>query len=840
MRVLVSAGVRFRLLVIGIAGALLLIGATQLQNARVDVLPEFTPPYVEIQTEALGLSAEEVEELVTVPLEADLLHGVAFLSEIRSQSLPGLSSIVLIFEPGTDIFKARQVVAERMTQAHALPNVAKAPVMLQPLSSLNRFMVVGVRSDEKSLIEMSVLARWTVQPRLMGVPGVANVAIFGQRERQLQVLVDPQRMHDRGVTLDHLVATTGNALWFSPLTFLEASTPGTGGFIDTPQQRLGIQHILPIRSAEDLSQVAIEGDAGGPELRIGDVATVVEDHQPLIGDGLVGEGNGLLLVIEKFPDTNTLQVTRNVEAALEAMKPALPGITVDTTVFREATFIDASVGNVSLALLIGFLLIAVILGALLFDWRAALISLVTIPLSIFAAAIVLHLAHASINLITVAGLLIAIAVVIDDVVGLVDGVRQRLREPRPGDAERSKAEIVTDAVTEGRTAVVYATLIILVGLVPLLFISGMVSAFLPSMAVAYGVAVIASFVVSLTVAPAMAVLVLSADPGQRRESPVLRRVRAAYRTSLSGFLGRTRPAFVAGGVIVVTAVVAGLVLMPTADDSVLPTFRQRDLVVHWDGAPGISHPEMSRIVGRASAELRTVPGVRNVGAHVGRAILSDQRSNVDAAEIWVSMAPDADYDSTLAAIEATVAGYPGFDRSVITYATDRVGQVLGDADRDVSVRVYGQDLDVLQAKAEEIRAVMAEVPGITTPAAVNPIVEPTVEIEVDLDAAARYGLKAGDVRRAAASLLSGILVGNLFEEQKVFEVVVWGTPEHRTSLSSIGDLLIDSPIAGLVPPGRRSRHPGPPVPERDRPRGRDALRRRQGRHRGTGRRRGDR
>ena len=359
LRAIVGTSVRFRMLIIGIAGALLLIGATQVQSTRVDVLPEFTPPYVEVQTEALGLSAEEVEELVTVPLEADLLHGVAFLDEIRSESIPGLSSIVLIFEPGTDIFKARQVVAERLTQAHALPNVARAPVMLQPLSSLSRFMVIGMSSQEKSLIDMSVLARWTVRPRLMGVPGVANVSIFGQRERQLQVLVDPAKLDSNNVSLEHVVETAGNALWFSPLTFLEASTPGTGGFIDTPQQRLGIQHILPIQNAEDLAQVAIETEDGATPLKLGDVATVVEDHQQLIGDGLVNDGSGLILVIEKFPDVNTLDVTRGVEAAMAALQPGLPGIDVDTTLYREATFIDASLGNVSLAILIGFLLIAV-------------------------------------------------------------------------------------------------------------------------------------------------------------------------------------------------------------------------------------------------------------------------------------------------------------------------------------------------------------------------------------------------------------------------------------------------------------------------------------------------
>jgi Cu/Ag efflux pump CusA len=799
MRALVSTSVRFRLIAIGIAGVLLLVGATQLQTARVDVLPEFAPTTVEVQTEALGLSAEEVEELVTVPLEADLLHGVAFLEKIESKSLPGLSSIVMTFEPGTDVLKARQVVAERLTQSHALPNVAKAPVMLQPLSSLNRFMIVGLSSAEKSLIEMSVLARWNIQPRLMGVPGVANVAIFGQRERQLQVLVDPAQLRQRGVTLDHVVETAGNALWFSPLTFLEASTPGTGGFIDTPQQRLGIQHILPIRSAEDLAKVAIDRGPDAAPLALSDVATVVEDHQPLIGDGLVGAGSGLVLVIEKFPDVNTLDVTRNVEAALEAMKPGLPGIQVDTTIFREASFIDASIGNVSLALLVGFLLIALVFGLMLFDWRAALISLVTIPLAVIAAAVVLHLSGVSLNALSAVGIMIAVGVVVDDVVGLVHAVRRRLRASRPEDLEAGRPAVVTEAVLESRRPVVYATLIILVALVPLLFVDGVVSAFLPSLVRAYAVAVVASLVVSVTVAPALAVLLLSATPGEREDSPVLRRVRGAYGQAMDWFVSKARPIWVTAAVVVVAAVVvAGVAVAPANADGVVPTFRQRDLLIHWDGAPGISHPEMTRIVSRAAAELRTIPGVRNVGAHVGRAIMSDERSNVNTGEIWVSMDQNADYDRTHQAIQAAVDGYPGLARSVTTYPADRIAEVFGPAERDVTVRIYGQDLKTLETKAQAVRDAVANVSGIEDPSISTTVREPTVEIEVNLDKAAAVGLKAGDIRRAATSLLSGIQVGSLFEEQKVFEVVVWGTPEHRANVDSIRTLLIDTPNSGLV------------------------------------------
>jgi Cu/Ag efflux pump CusA len=290
MSALVGWSLRFRRIVVASAAAVIIFGIALLPTAPIDALPEFSPPYVEVQTEALGLSAEEVEQLITVPLEADLLNGVAWLQSIESQSVQGLSSVVLTFEPGTDPIRARQMVAERLTQAHALPNVSKPPVMLQPLSSSNRLMMMSLTSDEMSLIDMSVLARWTIRPRLMGVPGVANVSIWGQRERQLQVLVDPRQLQETGVTLDEVVETTGNALWVSSLTFLEASTPGTGGFIDTPNQRLSVQHLLPIDSAEDLANVTLTSDAG--RFRLSDVTTVVEDHQLLIGDAIVNDGTG--------------------------------------------------------------------------------------------------------------------------------------------------------------------------------------------------------------------------------------------------------------------------------------------------------------------------------------------------------------------------------------------------------------------------------------------------------------------------------------------------------------------------------------------------------------------
>src|SRR5512138_3797255 len=336
MRSVISTSLKYKFVAVALAVAVIAVGVGQLRSAPVDVLPEFSPPHVEIQTEALGLSAEEVEQLVTLGLEQDLLNGVPWLQSIYSESMPGMSSVVLVFEPGTNLIRARQMVAERLAQAFALPHVSKT---LTP-------------------IQMSVLARWTISPRLLGVPGVANVAIWGQRDRQLQVLTDPNRLIEKKVSLQQVLETTGNALWVSSLSFVEASTPGTGGFIDTANQRIGIRHLLPIVSPEGLAQVPIEGT----KLVLGDVATITEDHQPLIGDAISNEGTGLLMVIEKFPGANPLAVTRGVEDALDEMRPGMTGLDMNPQVFRPANFIDGAVRNIGLALLIGLLCVLLVLA----------------------------------------------------------------------------------------------------------------------------------------------------------------------------------------------------------------------------------------------------------------------------------------------------------------------------------------------------------------------------------------------------------------------------------------------------------------------------------------------
>src|SRR3954465_8977898 len=373
MRSILATSLRFRLVVVAAAVAIVAVGIVQLRKAPVDVLPEFTPPYAEIPTEALGLSAQEVEQFITVPLEADLLNGVEGVDVIRSQSIPGMSSIVLVFKPGTDLYQARQLVQERLTQvgAAAFPNVSKPPTLLQPLSSSSRVLMIGLSSKSLSPIEKSVIARWTMRPRLMGVPGVANVTIWGQRDQQLQVQVDPKRLRDRNVTLRQFIDTTGNAQVASPISYLEASTPGTGGFIETPRQRLQVRNVFDqIANPGELGKVSVEGTGG--KLRLADVASVKIDHQPLIGDAIVNGGGGRLLVVEKFPGANTVDVTRGVESALDKLRPGLSGLQTDTSVFRPASFIEEALDNLTLAIAIGAALALLALVAVLFEWRSVL------------------------------------------------------------------------------------------------------------------------------------------------------------------------------------------------------------------------------------------------------------------------------------------------------------------------------------------------------------------------------------------------------------------------------------------------------------------------------------
>jgi CzcA family heavy metal efflux pump len=812
IRSIIGASLRFWMLLIALAVGILAIGFVQLRSAPVDVLPEFTPPYVEVQTEALGLSANEVEQLITVPLEADLLNGVEGVDVIRSESVAGLSDVVMVFKPGTDIYQARQMVQERLIQAHALPQVSQPPTMINPMSSSSRIMMIGIDPNKLSTIEAGVLSHWVIRPRLTGVPGVSNVSIWGLRDQQLQVQVDPMQLAAQGVTLNQVVATTGNAQLVSPLTFLEASTPGTGGFIETPNQRLQVRHVFEnFGNPEALGNVTVE-DTGG-QLRLADVASVVEEHQPLIGDAIVGGNDDrLLLVVEKFPNADTAEVTSGVEDALNDLKPGLTGMKIDTDVFRPATYITDAIGNLRLAIIIGGVLLALVLAAFLFSLRATLISLVTIPLSLMVAALVLYFRGETFNPIAFAGLAVARAIIIDDAVVGVHNVARRLGERRQSDDERSTADVVLEALTEVRRPAAYAAFIALLAIVPVVIMQGRPGAFFEPLALSYALAVLASMVVALTVAPALSLLAYYRGPRVYRESPILRLLNPIYDGALSRLVRAPRAMLIAA----VACVVVGLATVPLLGTSLVPSFKDNDVLVNLQGPPGTSEPKMSAMTAQLSRELGAIPGVEDVGGHVGRALTGDQIVDVNSSVLSVKIGSDADYDATMTEIRDVVVSLDEpVDREIVTNSQQEVNDVgtlidaeapgsganldvLTGADKPLVVRVYGQGLDTLRAEADDVRDIVGSVDGVLDPTVEAVPEEPVLAIETDLARAEPFGIKPGDVRRASAMLLQGVVVGNIFGEQKVFEVVVKGVPKVRESVENVQNVLIDTPDGGHV------------------------------------------
>ena len=796
MRWIVASSLKFRFVVLAAAAIVMVVGFTQLRGVPVDVFPEFAPPKVEIQTISWGLNSAEVESLVTVPLE-EALNGVPGLDVIRSKSVPDLSSITLYFKTGTDLLEARQVVSERVaTVTPTLPNWASPPVMLQPLSSTSQVMKIGLTSDEVSLTDMSVLAYWKIRARLLRVPGVANVPIWGERLPQRHVEVDPELLQRYDVTLERVMTATADALDAGLLRFSSGATIGTGGFIDTPNQRLSVRHVLPLLRPADLAKVVIEERPGGP-LVLQDVATVVRTHQPLIGDAVINDGSGLMLIVEKLPWGNTLEVTRGVEAALQDLRPGLPGIQVDTTIFRPATFVENAIHNLSHSLVLGVLLMVFVLGLFLYDWRSALISAVTIPLSLVSAWFVLYLRGATINTMVLAGLIIALGAVVDDAIVDVENIIRRLRLHRASSEDRSiktTARVVFDASLEVRGAVVYASLIEALALLPIFFLEGLTGAFFRPLAMSYALAVLVSLVIALVWTPAMGLLLLRNAPLERAGSPLVRWLQNGYGWLLARIIRTPRPAYATVGALML----GGILVVPVIGQSLLPDFKERDFLMHWLTAPGTSLQEEVRVSRLANRELLQIPGVRNAGSHIGQAFIADEVVGVNFGENWISINPSADYDETVAKINEVVAGYPGLYRDRLTYLRERIKEVLTGASETIVVRIFGPDLETLRSKAHEIEGVLGEIEGVVDEHVDLDVDVPQAQIAVDLDAARRYGVSPGEIRRATATLLASEEVGDIFGGGKAYDVHVWTVPGERDSLDDLARLPIDTP-KGVVP-----------------------------------------
>ena len=462
---------------------------------------------------------------------------------------------------------------------------------------------------------------------------------------------------------------------------------------------------------------------------------------------------------------------------------------IDSTIFRPATFIETSIDNLTNALLLGILLVILVLLGFLYEWRTALISVVAIPLSLVAAGLALYYQGSTINTMVLAGFVISVGVVVDDAIIDIENIWRRLKLARATGDTTPTAKIVLEASIEVRRAIVYATLINVVAIAPVFFLSGLSGAFFRPLAISYALALMASMAVALTVTPALGLLLLRRSDGIRRESPLKIFLVRWYSRALERITTTARPAYLAVAGLAILAVAA----TPQLGQSLLPEFKERDLLMHWVTRPGTSLQDEVRITTLSAHELGAIPGVRNFGAHIGQASNADEVVGPEFGENWISIDPDADYDQTLAAVQSEVDSYPGLYRDVQTYLKERIREVLTGTDEALVVRVSGDDLDTLVKLADEIEDVLSATPGLEAPQAELLTDVPQIEVKVDLDRAQRYGLKPGDVRRAAATLVAGIEVADIYQAGRTYDINVYGVPALRHSLASIQALLIDTP-----------------------------------------------
>jgi CzcA family heavy metal efflux pump len=789
LRRLVELSLGSRGVVITLAVGLILYGLYVAKNAKLDVFPDFVQPQVTVQTEAPGLAPEQVEALVTRPVEG-ALSGAGDLDSIRSESIQGLSVVTAVFKEGTEIYRARQMIAERLAQVGGdLPAGVHTPTMEPLTSSTMDLLKFGLTSEKISPMELRTFADWTVRPKLLSVPGIAAVKVFGGEVRQLQVQLKPERLA---------------AFQMSVQDVLTAARSATGvrgaGFIETPAQRLVIQTEGQSLTAAELGEIVVTQHASR-SVRLKDVAEVVTAGEPKFGDALINGKPGVLMTTASQYGANTMDATVGVEAALDAMKPtfAAAGIDYAPGLHRPATFIEIAIHNLKNSLLLGAALVGVVLFIFLLDWRTTLISFTAIPLSLLTAVIVLDHFGATLNTMTLGGLAAVIGVVVDDAIIAVENILRRLRENLTLPQPRPLFNVVLDATLEVRSAVVYATFVVALVFLPVLTMSGLQGRFFAPLGTAFILANLASLVVALTVTPALCFALLSrmkphAEPGY------LLRLKNLHRGALEKISRWPRT-------IVVTAIVlfaSTLATLPFFGGEFLPDFREGHFVVQLTMAPGTSLAEMRRLGAIITAELLQIPQVQSVEEQIGRAQGGEDTWGTHRSEMHVELKPTAgeDQETVQNQIRDTLAKYPGVQSEVLTFLGDRIGETIAGETAQVVLNIFGDDLDILDAKAQEVSAVLAKVPGAADVQISAPPGAPRIVVKLRPERLTQFGFRPVEVLEAVQTAYEGELATQIYEGEKVFSVNVILAPSARQQPEAVGELLVANSQGTQMPLGK--------------------------------------
>jgi len=790
---IIRFSLRNRLFVVAVAAMIVAYGGYILTRLPVDVFPDLNRPTVTIFTEAEGLAPEEVESLVTFPIES-AMNGATGVQRVRSASTIGLSIVWVEFDWSQDVYLARQIVTEKLQQvAERLPDRTR-PV-LGPISSImGEIMLVGLTSEDPAVdsMELRTLADWSLRQRLLSVPGISQITVIGGDVKQYQVLASPEKLRAHGLSLHDLEEAVANT-----------NVNSTGGFILRDYEESLVRNLGRITGLDDLANAIVPGTPhGAPPLPLKQVAEV-RLGGPLAkrGDAGVDAGPAVILSIQKQPGADTVQLTRRIEAELAAIQGTLPaGVVIHGEIFRQSQFIEHAVRNVEEALRDGAILVVIVLFIFLLNFRTTFITLTAIPISILVTAIVFHYFGLSINTMTLGGLAVAIGELVDDAIVDVENVFRRLRENRHKPDPAPVLEVVFSASSEVRNSIVFATVIVVLVFVPLFALGGIEGRIFAPLGVAYIISIVASLFVSLTVTPALASYLL---PNMKRMAEdkdgwLVRWIKAAEGRLLHWAFPRAWLVFT----LVALLLAAALAKVPFFGREFLPPFNEGSVTINLVTVPGTSLAESNRIGALAEKLVKQVPEVKQTGRRTGRAELDDHAEGVHSSEIEVELKKSGRRrEEILNDIRAQLEVIPGLGINIGQPISHRIDHLLSGVRAQIAIKIFGEDLTTLRTKAEELRALMAGIPGVVDLQVEQQVLVPQTHIRLDRAQAAKYGVMIGEVAEMSELALQGRVVSQVLEGQKTFDVVLRLADQARNSPDVIAALPVDTTAGGLVPLG---------------------------------------
>jgi len=778
-----------KLLILLAAVILIVAGTYTTQKMDVDVFPDLTAPTVVVMTDAHGMAAEEVERLVTFPIET-AVNGATNVRRVRSASLQGSSFVWVEFDWGMDVFRARQIVSEKMvTITGSLPE-GVTPVLAPQSSVMGEILFIGLQADSTSMMELRTLAEWVVKPAILATGGVSQVTIIGGDYKQYQILADPIRMATYGVTMDELEAV-GRTM----------SDNSTGSVIRDYGNEYALRGMARTNDLEELGQTFVKSLNGKP-IRVSDVADVVIGSAIKMGYASSNAERAVILSVSKQPNINTLNVTKNIEKNLEDIKKSLPkDVVMDTKIFRQADFIEASVSNVGSALIEGAIFVIVILFLFLGSFRTTLISIIAIPLSLLGTVIVLHLLGMNINTMTLGGMCIAIGSLVDDAIVDVENVYKRLRENHrlPKGERKSAFNVVFEASSEIRSSIVNATFIIIVTFIPLFFLTGMEGRMLKPLGIAYIVSLSMSLVVAMTITPLLCKMLLSGNKylsKNEKDSWVATKLGAVYNRSLQWALNHKR--MVLYPTILLFLIAVGVIF--TMGRSFLPDFNEGSLTISAIAKPGVSLDESHRLGNLIETELLSIPEVNTTSRRTGRGELDEHSQSTNSAEIDVNFTlTDRSKDEFMADVRAKLAAIPGIATTVGQPLGHRIDHMLSGTRASIAIKLFGTDLSRMYMMGNRIKTSISGIEGLVDVNVEQQTETPQLQIRAKRDMLAQYGISIEQFNKFVELAFSGEKLSEIYEGQRSFDLVLKLNDDYTGSVDKVKAALIDTEDGGKVP-----------------------------------------